>query len=472
MFRSRNVPVIAWNLTVSRVLCPSALHIRVLFKSSDRFSGRIRLLPSVQAVGRYHAGTMESESEKSQNRQPQDIGPAVVVPAYHQSLLNYLKKDEAELWQWFSSHCVRTEGAETVRLELLKTAYRIGRDTAAELYSLVDVAVDGMGLSCPVTVYQAQNATGLNASLAWLPHEAHVVFHGPVQESLTNDELLALLVHELAHHELLSIQDSEFLIVEQILTAMIADAAADNPHDRTLRNYHLYTELHCDRRALQVTDSLESCVSMLVKMETGLKDVSGAAYIEQANEVLATGPTSSDGVTHPEMFIRAKALQLWRDEPTHSGRTLQSFVEGPLALRHMDLLRQRRVTELTMTFLQRYLRHEWLQTDLVMGHAKRFFGDFCPPDTDTDATALNTSLSECDAQLRSYFCYLLLDFVTCDADLEEAPLAAAILFVQKVGMADQFRVLVRKELKLSKRLLQKVEKDAAKIVRQAEKEFV
>ncbi|MCP4506511.1 MAG: hypothetical protein GY826_08960, partial [Fuerstiella sp.] len=203
MFRSRNVPVIAWNLTVSRVLCPSALHIRVLFKSSDRFSGRIRLLPSVQAVGRYHAGTMESESEKSQNRQPQDIGPAVVVPAYHQSLLNYLKKDEAELWQWFSSHCVRTEGAETVRLELLKTAYRIGRDTAAELYSLVDVAVDGMGLSCPVTVYQAQNATGLNASLAWLPHEAHVVFHGPVQESLTNDELLALLVHELAHHELL-----------------------------------------------------------------------------------------------------------------------------------------------------------------------------------------------------------------------------------------------------------------------------
>jgi hypothetical protein len=112
-----------------------------------------------------------------------------------------------------------------------------------------------------------------------------------------------------------------------------------------------------------------------------------------------------------------------------------------------------------------------MQTDLVMGHAKRFFEDFCLPPADIDAAALKTSLSECDAPLRNYFCYLLLDFVTCDADLEEAPLAAAFLFLQEVGMASEFTPLVKKELKLSKRLLQKVEKDAAKIIRQAEKEI-
>ncbi|MCP4785821.1 MAG: M48 family metalloprotease [Fuerstiella sp.] len=415
---------------------------------------------------------MESGSDESLTELPQHDRAPVVVPSYHQALLKYLKKEESDLWNWFSSNRVQTESAEVVRLELLKTAYRIGRETAADLYGLVDVVADRMGFKCPVTLYQAQNSVALNASLAWLPHEAHVVFFGPVQEALTNDELSALLVHELAHHELFSIQDSEFLITEQILSAMISDTAADASHDRTSRNYQLHTELHCDRRALQVTDNLEACVCMLVKMETGLKDVSAASYIEQANEVLSTGPTSSDGITHPEMFIRAKALQLWHDEPNQTDAALQVFVEGPLGFRQMDLLGQRQVTDLTMIFLQRFLRHDWLQTDLVLGHAKRFFEDFRLPDIDIDVGALTTSLSECDAELKSYFGYLLLDLVTCDADLEEAPLAAAFLFVNEVGMSSEFATLVTKELRISRRVLRKVETNAPKIVQHAEKEFV
>ena len=426
---------------------------------------------SVRGNGRYHAGIMESGPEESQTELPQEACTQVIVPSYHQSLLQFLKTEESELWNWFSSNRVQTENAEAVRLELLKTAYRIGRDAAADLYGLVDVVTSRMGLKCSVTLYQAQNVVALNASLAWLPNEAHVVFHGPIQEALSNDELSALLVHELAHHELFSIQDNEFLIVEQILSAMVADTAAAAPHDRTSRNYDLYTELHCDRRALQITDNLEACVCMLVKLQTGLKDVSAVSYIEQANEVLSQGLTSSDGITHPEMYIRAKALQLWHDEPNRTDAALQMFVEGPLEFRHLDLLRQRKVTELTIIFLQWFLRHEWLQTDLMMGHAKRFFEDFHLPVADIDPEALKASLSECDARLKSYYGYVLLDFVTCDADLEEAPLAAAVLFVKEVGMASEFTTLVTKELKLSKRVLQKVETDAAKIVRQAEKEF-
>ena len=86
--------------------------------------------------------------------------------------------------------------------------------------------------------------------------------------------------------------------------------------------------------------------------------------------------------------------------------------------------------------------------------------------------ALTTSLSECDAELKSYFGYLLLDLVTCDADLEEAPLAAAFLFVNEVGMSSEFATLVTKELRISRRVLRKVETNAPKIVQHAEKEFV
>ena len=66
---------------------------------------------------------------------------------------------------------------------------------------------------------------------------------------------------------------------------------------------------------------------------------------------------------------------------------------------------------------------------------------------------------------------MLLDFVTCDPDLEEAPLAAAFLFSQRAGLLGEFRVLVAEELKLGKRALISAETDAEKTVKLAEREF-
>ncbi|MEZ6062625.1 MAG: M48 family metalloprotease [Planctomycetaceae bacterium] len=138
--------------------------------------------------------------------------------AWHRALLEYLKNEEAELWDWFSSNKVVSEAAESVRLELLKSAYRIDRDSSPELYAAVDRVADRMSAAMPVTLYQSQHASGLNASLAFLPDEVHIVFYGPIQETLADDELAALLAHELAHHELFSLDEGEFLIAGQILT--------------------------------------------------------------------------------------------------------------------------------------------------------------------------------------------------------------------------------------------------------------
>ena len=64
--------------------------------------------------------------------------PAAVCPEpvpYQWSLCEYLKSEERELWNWFSSNRVRTEHAQNVRLELLKSTYRIECETQPELYS-------------------------------------------------------------------------------------------------------------------------------------------------------------------------------------------------------------------------------------------------------------------------------------------------------------------------------------------------
>lgn len=126
-----------------------------------------------------------------------DAGRPVVEPTrYHRELLEFLRTDEREIWDWIASQKVRAEYAEAVRHELLKSTYRLDPATSAELYRAAQAAADRVGHDTPITLYQAQNAKGLNASLAWLPGEVHVVLHGPVQETLIEAELIALFGHE------------------------------------------------------------------------------------------------------------------------------------------------------------------------------------------------------------------------------------------------------------------------------------
>ena len=444
----------------------------------------------------YHSADMTDPNQLSASEEqlPQPSRPLPPSPPqYHQDLLHYLKTQETELWKWFSSQKAREESSKTVHLELLKTTYRLDHDSAADIYAVAQEAAEIMGLSSSITLYQAQHATGLNASLAWLPNEAHIVFHGPVRETLQSDELQALLVHELAHHELLTIENGDYLVVEHILQAMMADQAADTPHVRTWRSHRLWTELFCDRRAVDVTQQPDACICALVKMETGLKDVSAASYLDQANEILADGQIvmGSEGITHPEMFMRARAVQLWDDDPLAADVAIHEMIHGPLQLKTLDLMQQQELRMLTEQFVRTFLQPKWLQTELMLGHAHRFLDtkgvvakssvaklltltthtEQSDTSDESFAERLVLPLQKCDVQLKDFFCYVLLDFVTCDPDLEEFPLGAAFLFCGRVGLLDEFRSLVATELRLGKRALQKAEQNAEQMVRHAEQEL-
>lgn len=436
-----------------------------------------------------HTVTEPSAIETVPHEQPL---PEVRPMVYHAQVLDYLQQHETQLWHWFASHQTQQQAFETAKVELLKAAYRLDRESAAELYQLADAVLSRMQLCVPVTLYIAQQSSGLNASLTWLPDAAHIVLHGGVQDTLSAAELSAVLAHELAHHELLSLQDGAFLVAEQLLAAMLADPAADVPHERTWRCWRLYTELHCDRRAAQATGDMDACVRALVKLETGLKSVSAESYLQQAAEVLAGGPQTSEGVTHPEMFIRAHALQLWHTDPDAVDHQLQAMIEGPLQLGQLDLLSQRRMVQLTQDLVAQYLKPPWLQTELMLSHARRFSedaadvrsflkakwnavvsGDSSASENaaaDLHVANLKLNLQQCDSELRKYFCYVLLDFVTCDFELEEGPLAAAFSLTEQLGLLEEFRHLSAQELKLGKRTLQKIEATYADLMQLAAQE--
>ncbi|HEV7404353.1 MAG TPA: M48 family metalloprotease [Chthoniobacteraceae bacterium] len=385
-------------------------------------------------------------------------------PPYLHEVVALLKEREPELWQWSSSVAVRSEASEEARTELLKANYRLDAAGHPELTERCAAVAQRLGVTAPITLYQANGGFGLNAMLCYLPGEAHIVFTGPILANLRGAELDAVLAHELAHYQLWTMNGGEFLVADRLLMAAADDARASTSHAQTARRFRLYTEVFADRGGFAGCGELEATVAALVKTETGLHDVSAASYLRQADEIFAREESRTKGLNHPETFIRARALRLWAEQDADVENWLAATIEGPLGVDELDLVGQQRLTKLTRRFLGEFLRPKWFQSAAVLAHARGFFPDFAVPSTPDAAVA--DELQFTDAASREYLCYLLLDFVAIDPDLEEVPLAAALEWSGRLGIGEAFSKLAMKELGLGKRVLARVKKEAEAMLKE------
>jgi hypothetical protein len=356
--------------------------------------------------------------------------------------------------------------AEEVRTDLLKSSYRLDAEGHPDLAQRCAAVAQRLGITAPVTLYQANGGSGLNAMLCYLPGEAHIVFTGPILANLQGAELDAVLAHELAHYALWTMSDGEYLIAERLLMAAAQDSRASASQAQTARRFRLYAEIFADRAAYLGCGELEPAVAMLVKTETGLAAVSAASYLRQADEIFARENTATKGVDHPETFIRARALRLWVEAAAGLDEWLTATIEGPPGVDELDLVGQRRLMNLTRRFLGEFLRPAWFQSPPVVTHARAFFPDFAVPFTPDPAVA--DELRFTDAASREYLCYLLLDFVAIDPELEDVPLAAALEWSGRLEITETFEKFALKELGLGKRQLNKVKKESQAMLRKAE----
>ncbi len=386
---------------------------------------------------------------------------------YHQQIRDYLQREQREIWDWYASNRVQDKQADAVRFELLKSTYRVDRDSQPKLYDQADQVAGQLGLEVPVTIYQAQNPHGLNASLAYLPNEAHIVFHGAIAEKLDAQEIRALLGHELSHLLLWQGWEGEYLIVDQVLSALTCDPNADIPHLESARLFQLYSEIFCDRGALSVVEDAKTVVAMLVKVMTGVAEVNAGSYLRQAAEILQDPSVRADQYTHPEAYIRASAVQLWADQDPQADEKISRMIEGPLRLHQLDLLSQQRLDRITRQLLDRMLVPQWIRTDAVLAHARLFYHDYEPPRTAEDEAALVATFARVDDSIRDYACYLLLDFVSTDRDLEEFPLAAALDHSERLGFKSRFIDIARKELRLRKKQIDTIDQNKANLLAKA-----
>ena len=204
---------------------------------------------------------------------------------YHVELRDYLKSQERELWNWFASARAQADYTENLRMELLKSTYRLDAEGHPELYQSVLEAKTRLQLDIPVTLYQAQNSTHLNAALYFISGEGHVVFSGPVLTLLNAQELKSVIGHELAHYHLWSRDEGEFHIADRLIQAVASDPRAAGSHEQTARRFQLYTEIFADRGSLCVTGDVHPVVAGLVKVQTGLTHVSAPGYLNLAANV-------------------------------------------------------------------------------------------------------------------------------------------------------------------------------------------
>lgn len=385
---------------------------------------------------------------------------------YHLELRDYLKSQERDLWSWFASARAQADYTENLRLQLLKSTYRLDAESHPQLYQGVEEAKARLQLDIPVTVYQAQNTLQPNAALYFIPGEGHVVFSGPVLTLLGAEETKSVLGHELAHYRLWQWENGDLHIADRLIQAVANHAQPAESHEQTARRFQLYTEIFADRGSLCVTGDVNPVISGLVKIETGLSQVSAAAYLKQAEEIFSKDNVATEGLSHPETFIRAQALSLWHSQREQAHLNIRKMIEGVEALDSLDLIGQTRMLNSTRRLLEQFLQPKWFQTAAVLGHAKLFFGDFKPAAAKT-REALDVFKAS-DIKTREYLCYVLLDFVTADPELDEMPLAAALELSRELELDAQFEKIAAKELKLKIRDVRKLKEQAPEMLRKAE----
>lgn len=373
---------------------------------------------------------------------------------YHTRLRDYFRKQK-KTWDWFANASAKEEDWRNFKTNLLKNAYRMQPDAEADLHQKLELVKSKLGIEIPVTLYQLQNTTELNAFISYQPGEAHLVFSGPVLKLLQGDEITALLAHELSHIKLYLLEDGDYEVASRIITAIGNDTRSDDVYLESARYFRLYTEIFCDRGALLVAGSEETAQTSLIKMHTGLEKVSAANYLQQAKEILQTqAETKSDLETHPENFIRVLAVHLWNTNPLTANEEIAKLIEQHFDMDNLDVFHQQQLAELTKTVLHQLVKPKWMKTDATLALCKQYFNAFNPAQEVALPEEWQAELFK--VNVKEYFSYVLLDVALADTTMEDVPLGHAFELSEQLGIKDTFNTIVKKEKKLTEKKLREL----------------
>ena len=398
------------------------------------------------------------QSQPSLNEKFQ--APILLEPfAYHKKLRDHFKSRK-KTWDWFAEENNKTHQIKEFKSSLLKNTYRLDKESHQNLYILSDDICKQLSIDAEVTFYQENNSVQLNAGISIIDNEAHIVLSGNLLNILSDAELKALIGHELSHYLFYKTENEEFEITQRIVVALANDPRSDDAIIETARVFQLYMELFCDLGALKVCDDYKTTIQTLVKVNTGLHDVNAESYLKQADEILKADPDASQQDSHPESYIRSIALKLSATNDPKYLDNLHKMIQGSLDINCLDIFQQGVMQELTRDLIQCIVTPKWINTSSVLNLCKEYFEDFYKNDNHKPLTELAIIIADSKESIRTYFCYLLMDFAKVDADMEGAPLGFSLEVAELLGVVEIYENLLRKELKISVRDFKLLKKES------------
>ncbi|MEP0952064.1 MAG: M48 family metalloprotease [Paracoccaceae bacterium] len=371
---------------------------------------------------------------------------------YHKALTDFLQREEADIWAWFASDKLTEQAFDENRLTLLKNAVRLDAGSHDKLFAAATEVKETLEIDVPLRLYQG-TGQHRNAALIYTPGEVNIMFEGETLDILNDVELRCLLGHEMAHYLHKTREDGRYFTADRMLAWICGENGAHHAHLRSLWLSQLYQEIFADRVGLMVCGDRDAAVSLLIKVGSGLKKFSVETYLKQAAEALDLNKKGgAHGMSHPETYIRAIALADWAKDKEAADAHLPELVEGDDRLEQLDLLAQRRLTDLTRAMIQQFLTADWAQSEEIGAHARAYFPNFDTTLTPLEDTVLNV-LSEVSDDVKGYMASVLLDFAAADPDLEDEPLLKAIEFARKYGLEDAITPRITKDLGVPKKKL-------------------
>lgn len=367
---------------------------------------------------------------------------------YHQLITDFFRR-QPSTWRFFANHTRKEEQLAAFKTNLLKNTYKFDPAAETALYEKLATAKERLELPLPVTLYQALHTEDTNASIIYTGGEAHIVFSGKIIQLLGEEELLALIGHELGHVHLYRQLDGDLETADRIVTAIANHPGASPAQYESARLFQLYTEIFCDRCAAIAAGHYAPVVSAQVKTATGLPAVNADSYIKQAEEIFAhDNALRTTGITHPETFIRARAIYLWHSKADHAEDSIRRMIEGHTGLDELDLLRQEKLTDITRRLLQTILHPSWIQTAPLVALAKQYFGALEWTEKPA-ADALAADIGPLHETVKEYLSYVLYDMATADRQLEDIPLGYCFFLAGTLSLGGPFGDVVKKERKLT-----------------------
>jgi Zn-dependent protease with chaperone function len=354
--------------------------------------------------------------------------------AYHRSVLAVVRQVDERAWT--ALHGVPEGSLDDV---LVRNAYRLEASAHPAVFRAGQRAAAALELDPDIDYFQVSGSQ--NAAYLHQAGKAVILFQGALLDRLDEDELTAVIGHELAHRLLWQADDGGYLAVDRLLDAAAGDARTPSQYLETHRRWSLATELFADRGALTACGDLTTTVRALLKLETGLSTADPAAYLRQAESLdLRSG---SRGTSHPEAVGRAWALKNWLD-----GEDVEVLVTGPLDVDAPDLLDAVLLRELSRDFAAAIAYADGLRTDAVAAAAAGFTDPPGPLGVPGGAVRFDEPLAvrpvdgaplprprPLAAATKRYLCYLLLDLATADPETGDAGLIASLAVARRAGLS-------------------------------------